>query len=454
MRNRSIRNYNNGGVVAPADKTRTVQDTVALNRKVSLSVRSYYDQGTVRDFDFNPKDIELAGKHDVDYLNYVYDKKYGKDLKRLLLSDKENAELDKLGYLQRKARVAGTQKYSNGGKVKKNNQFYDIDRALELGYIPDETGHMDSRDYLTGRILKTPAHPTWNEAIKKDKELGYRGFVDPKGNVYTISPNDLPREGYFSPNIENMKAKRKYFLGGLIKGIGSALGKAAPILEQAAPYAMSAINSINNVRQTGKLRTSRNPSLVKYAPSQYKSNLGEISDRNEAAYSSFIGNENPGAGALNKNLAFATMLDANSKAGLQDAEARNRFNMVQDRTNLAVAQQNAGITNATQEANLARYNDKIVSETQAYNAGFQDLINVDANRRAGNMQQKEMMLNFLGTAETGAMQRLADQFGMSIEDFIKMIGNSNRGFRFGRTNTSKRNKGISKYNSTMGETGD
>lgn len=355
MRNRSIRNYNNGGVVAPADKTRTVQDTVALNRKVPLSVRSYYDQGTVRDFDFNPKDIELAGKHDVDYLNYVYDKKYGKDLKRLLLSDKENAELDKLGYLQRKARVAGTQ---------------------------------------------------------------------------------------------------KYFLGGALATIGSALGKAAPILEQAAPYAMSAINSINNVRQTGKLRTSRNPTLVKYAPSQYKSNLGAISDRNEAAYSSFIGNENPGVGALNKNLAFATMLDANSKAGLQDAESRNRFNMIQDRTNASIAQQNAGITNATQEANLARYNDKIVAETQAYNAGFQDLINVDANRRAGNMQMKEMALNFLGTADTGAMQRLADQFGMSVEDFIKMIGNSNRGFRFGRTNTSKRNNGISKYNSTMGETGD
>lgn len=97
-------------------------------------------------------------------------------------------------------------KYQDGGKTRSkklsenDKHLYKIDRALQLGYTPDSTGHMSSRDYLTGEILKYPAHPTFNKSINADKELGYYPMMDPMGKIYTINPKDLPKEGYFSPN--------------------------------------------------------------------------------------------------------------------------------------------------------------------------------------------------------------------------------------------------------------
>jgi hypothetical protein len=89
---------------------------------------------------------------------------------------------------------------------KRKKPLYDLARAKELGYKPDKDGHLPSRDFETGRILKSPAHPTFNKTIENDKKLGYTPMIDPFGNVYTININDIPKKGYFSSkkNIENM----------------------------------------------------------------------------------------------------------------------------------------------------------------------------------------------------------------------------------------------------------
>jgi hypothetical protein len=103
------------------------------------------------------------------------------------------------------SRPASMPTFQKGGKIadpkKVKRPLYDLDRAIELGYVPDSTGHLPSRDFLTGRILKSPAHPTFGKAIKGDRALGYTPLVDINGNVYTVSPEDIPQEGPFSQKV-------------------------------------------------------------------------------------------------------------------------------------------------------------------------------------------------------------------------------------------------------------
>ena len=89
----------------------------------------------------------------------------------------------------------GLPRYQGGGK--KQNSDYDIDRALELGYTNDATGHMPSRDYETGRILKAKGHPTFDLAIEEDRKMGYYPTTF-NNQTYTIPSIGSPRKGPFS----------------------------------------------------------------------------------------------------------------------------------------------------------------------------------------------------------------------------------------------------------------
>jgi hypothetical protein len=65
-------------------------------------------------------------------------------------------------------------------------ETYNLQRALELGYTPDETGHMPSVDEETGMWLKSSDHETaWKEYLygSLNKELGsnYNVRVNPEG---------------------------------------------------------------------------------------------------------------------------------------------------------------------------------------------------------------------------------------------------------------------------------
>lgn len=83
--------------------------------------------------------------------------------------------------------------YLPGEKIRReidvpyDNSSYDYRRANQLGYEPDETGQMPSRDWITGRYLKTPTHPTESLSIYTDLGLGYDVF-DKYGNTYS-QPN-------------------------------------------------------------------------------------------------------------------------------------------------------------------------------------------------------------------------------------------------------------------------
>lgn len=100
--------------------------------------------------------------------------------------------------------------YLPGEKIRReldvpyDNSFYDYRRANQLGYEPDETGHMPSRDWITGRYLKTPTHPTESLSIYTDLGLGYDVF-DKYGNTYS-QPNWGSTWQYRLPQYKNGKS--------------------------------------------------------------------------------------------------------------------------------------------------------------------------------------------------------------------------------------------------------
>lgn len=61
---------------------------------------------------------------------------------------------------------------------------YDFVQARDLGYQPDDDGHWPSRNYKTGRYLKSPIHPTLYKGIISDNSLGYYPYYK-DGAIYT-----------------------------------------------------------------------------------------------------------------------------------------------------------------------------------------------------------------------------------------------------------------------------
>ena len=61
---------------------------------------------------------------------------------------------------------------------------YDFVQARDLGYQPGDDGHWPSRNYKTGRYLKSPIHPTLYKGIIFDNSLGYYPYYK-DGAIYT-----------------------------------------------------------------------------------------------------------------------------------------------------------------------------------------------------------------------------------------------------------------------------
>ena len=61
---------------------------------------------------------------------------------------------------------------------------YDFVQARDLGYEVGSNGHWPSRNYKTGRYLKSPTHPTLYKGIISDNSLGYYPYYK-DGAIYT-----------------------------------------------------------------------------------------------------------------------------------------------------------------------------------------------------------------------------------------------------------------------------
>jgi hypothetical protein len=87
---------------------------------------------------------------------------------------------------------------------------YNMQRALELGYTPDETGHWKSVDDTNGMWLKSKQHPTaWMEYMQ-----GYA--LNPENNRrFDVVPNV---EGYFGDNqLQYVDKSEVYQIGGSLQ---------------------------------------------------------------------------------------------------------------------------------------------------------------------------------------------------------------------------------------------
>lgn len=96
------------------------------------------------------------------------------------------------------ARKKGVEVYNAGIPYDDDNHNleYDHARAAQLGYTADETGHYPTRDYETGRYLKSPAHPTIMKSIVTDLGMGYIPYYNNKdGQMYSNTWMKLPRFG-------------------------------------------------------------------------------------------------------------------------------------------------------------------------------------------------------------------------------------------------------------------
>ena len=75
----------------------------------------------------------------------------------------------------------------------KNEKFsttsdkYDYGTAKQLNYKKGEDGHMPTRDFKTGKILKGTKHKTFSKAINQDFRMGYK--LMKSGNRYYTEKN-------------------------------------------------------------------------------------------------------------------------------------------------------------------------------------------------------------------------------------------------------------------------
>lgn len=87
---------------------------------------------------------------------------------------------------------------------------YDLRGAYKAGMEPqwntkDKSYHLGSRDPYSGRILKSPHHPTYLEALVTDASMGYYPSIDNKGNTYTNTwrGNKFEEGGYVREKNDN-----------------------------------------------------------------------------------------------------------------------------------------------------------------------------------------------------------------------------------------------------------
>ena len=85
---------------------------------------------------------------------------------------------------------------------------YDFVQARDLGYQPGDDGHWPSRNYKTGRYLKSPTHPTLYKGIIADNSLGYYPYYQ-NGTIYTNTwKGNEPYTGIVENYIQHRSKKK------------------------------------------------------------------------------------------------------------------------------------------------------------------------------------------------------------------------------------------------------
>ena len=152
------------------------------------------------------------------------DSKY-KDKTDAIATNSKDRELERLAQSNESMRLAKESKNpfkkQNGGKLKLNQpkpgETYNIDRANQLGYKPDEFGHLPSVDEETGAWLKSKQHPTafrelmqWQLNPELNKQLKHP-VVNPSGY---FGNDQLQYDMRETPEMKSGGKLPKYVKGG------------------------------------------------------------------------------------------------------------------------------------------------------------------------------------------------------------------------------------------------
>ena len=158
-----------------------------------------------------------------------------------------------------------------------NDNDYDMRAAYKAGMQPmwnneDKSYHLGSRDPKSGRILKTPHHPTFLKALATDASLGYYPTLDSNGNVYTETwQGNQYAQGGYKPS-ESIKRRITNWEGASMKTNRSFAAEAndfnrvipAEIRSKLSPQQLDALYSYGYNVGMGKLKERVLPTLTAY----------------------------------------------------------------------------------------------------------------------------------------------------------------------------------------------
>ena len=139
-----------------------------------------------------------------------------------------------------------------------DESLYDMRGAYKAEMNPtlesDGKYHLGSRDPKTGRILKSPLHPTYLQAIATDASMGYYPTVDNQGNTYTQTweGNHYKKGG----SIHIKPSKRGTFTAAASKHGKSVQAFASQVLAHPENYSPAMRKKANFARNFGGRRHS------------------------------------------------------------------------------------------------------------------------------------------------------------------------------------------------------
>ena len=81
---------------------------------------------------------------------------------------------------------------------------YDMESALRAGLSPDETGHWQSRDPVTGLLLKGRKHKTWDLLEEGERQAGYEIAREKDGRYYSQPIQQAPSQPAFTDNARRL----------------------------------------------------------------------------------------------------------------------------------------------------------------------------------------------------------------------------------------------------------
>ena len=107
--------------------------------------------------------------------------------------------------------------FPQASRVPYRNDDYNYYRANQLGYTPDSTGHMPTRDDVTGMYLKSATHPTVMKGIVADLAEGYQPYYNKDtGRLHSSTFLKMPK---LRNQVENMIMNPEYeWTEGFAKG--------------------------------------------------------------------------------------------------------------------------------------------------------------------------------------------------------------------------------------------